>query len=74
MAHPDEGYLIPDELWEGSVDPETGETVYPDDEFAAHRIALVRAQMQRGGQVARRKKPLEQVHGRADQKISGPVE
>lgn len=41
MAHPDEGYLIPDELWEGHVHPETGENCYEDDPFVSYRNELI---------------------------------
>ena len=41
---PDEGYLIPDEEWEGMVDPETGETFYPGDPYASYRLELIRMQ------------------------------
>jgi len=59
MAHPDEGYLIPDELWEGREDPETGENVYPDDEFAERRLALLREWKERQeiGQRYNRRRP-----------------
>lgn len=43
MAHPDDGYLIPDEDWQGLVHPETGENFYPEDRFAGYRNLLIQA-------------------------------
>jgi hypothetical protein len=41
MAHPDDGYMIPDEEWTGLIHPETGENLYPGDNFAAYRNFLI---------------------------------
>jgi hypothetical protein len=49
MAHPDEGYLIPDDEWSGLTDPDTGENFYPEDPFARYRLALIRYHRDRAG-------------------------
>jgi hypothetical protein len=61
LAHPDVGYLIPDELWEGQIDSETGENFYRDDTYAPRRLASIKEEMQRKGTALTRRKPLEQI-------------
>lgn len=50
MAHPDEGYAIPDDEWSGDYDPETGQNYYPDDPHAHYRylLELIEAERKRG--------------------------
>jgi hypothetical protein len=73
MAHPDDGYLIPDDEWAGMVHPETGENVYPDDRFATYRNFLINMRQEDSAGIARpdRMQRLEKLKRLRERALNG---
>jgi hypothetical protein len=73
MAHPDDGYLIPDDEWAGMVHPETGDNFYPDDRYAAYRNFLLRMRQEESAGIVRpdRMQRLEKLRKLREEALNG---
>jgi hypothetical protein len=76
MAHPDDGYMIPDEEWNGMVNPETGENFYTEDRFAGYRNLLIQIQQDEARGVVRadQQQRLERLRRLREEALNGRVD